>query len=110
MSSESEFWCHLQMRINTLDPSATLGYCDWIEPERYLLGESDAHVIGRAGFLAKETRQHRFRLALPDGSTDLTRIQWSNLLPAPGATGWLTVSDDLLVIDTTRGGQPRGAA
>ena len=97
---ELEFWEQLRTSINSIDAASPAGYCDWIEPKRYLLGSSEACITGKIGFVAPQTREYRFRVALPEQMDSLSEIDWAALLPQKSSQAWLTIEHDMVTINT----------
>lgn len=98
--SEKEFWQALRLRINTCAELSNLGYCDWLEPRRYLLGPPEPRIEGRAGFLGGASPgEFEFSIALPRDCHDLGNVDWRRLVPAPGITGWTSVENGWIFLN-----------
>ena len=102
--SEREFWWELRVRIMQCGALSALGYCDWFEVKRYVLSGPGAHVEGLVGFVnGRRSDNCRFTLVLPTDVGSIDEIDWRELLPNPGdGSGWATVADGLITIDTIR--------
>ena len=99
--TEAEFWHALRTRINQSDQLATVGYCDWFEPKRYLFGPPNSRVEGLVGFLGgSHPIQYKFTFALPQSVGSVDEMDWRRLLPKPERHGWVWMEEHVVAIDT----------
>ena len=104
--NESDFWDALRFRINRLPAAdsegARLGWCDWFEAKRYILGGPSPRITGRVGFVSgRDAWQLRFVLLVSRQVGAAQEIEWSALLPPEDSAGWLWSEEggETLVLD-----------
>ncbi len=95
--SEAEYWESLRFRINCLPTSrsaggvALPGWCDWLEPRRYILDGPSPRITGRVGFVnGRDAWRWRFTLSLGRPVGPAPEIAWATLLPPEGSVAWLS--------------------
>ena len=95
--NESQYWEKLAMLINLAagDRDDLPGWCDWFEPKKYYLGESESRVTGSVGFVdGSRSEQRKFTLFLGPGVRSMSDVDWSMMLPRDGAVDWFSIGDD----------------
>jgi len=92
--SEDEFWALLRFRMMAT-AKAPLGYCDWVEPGKYVLDGSLPRITGKIGFLnGPNVRECSFTLYLNHVPGSWEGLQWEALLPPDGTCGWFSFDPD----------------
>jgi hypothetical protein len=93
--SESDYWESLRFRINCLPTNHLAGgllpgWCDWIEPKRYVLAGPSPRISGRVGFVSgRDAWQRRFILLVGHTVGQSSEIEWAMLLPPEDSDAWL---------------------
>lgn len=105
---EAKFWHDLKLAVcRELDALATLGrdglWCDGFIPATYAIETAPAQITGNVwiGVGPREHEKWKFTLTLTKPAPDRAAVEWSDLMPAYGTTGWVKVDTDhkLLAIE-----------
>jgi hypothetical protein len=101
--TETEYFDHLEMRVSSELAGmrqAELGtwWCDGFLPEQFVVTRSGSHIAGRVWMDPGKGKGDQvlwnFVLLLGPRPMDRDEVQWSELLPAEDATGWLFLDFD----------------
>ena len=97
--TEGEFWWQLRADLNSATDLDPLGYCDWIEPRRYVLGAPEGHIMGRIGFISDgSTNELNFDIAIPGICQEIEEIDWESLMRALASKGVVDIDHRLVTI------------
>jgi hypothetical protein len=105
---EDEYWMSLRFRINSFSRSVSRrlalppGWCDWFEPQQYVLDGPSPCIMGRVGFVGgRNAWERRFILLLGRPIGSLSDVEWEKLLPPEDSDGWLWPENngEVIVID-----------
>ena len=104
---ESAFWTELRFRINNVENAVldALGYCDWLLPKVYDVGEGQVNISGVAGFVdGGRVNEWKFTVCLRKDAASISDINWVELLPSGDNDGWLDVDADTKAFYIDAGG------
>jgi hypothetical protein len=99
--AERQFWTTLEFRVcdemRRLPVPRKLGlWCDGFIPENYIFDRMPNYITGVVwiGTGPRGQEKWKFVLMLPSSLSSPSDIAWSELLPAPEASGWLIVATE----------------
>ncbi len=95
---ESTFWICLEYRVcgelaGFAERDLRRLWCDGFIPEQYIFDDPSPRVLGRAwiGIGNWHQEEWKFTLLLDRFIRSCASVAWSDLLPPPDVTRWLTV-------------------
>ncbi|WP_254510960.1 hypothetical protein [Anatilimnocola floriformis] len=97
---EGHYWIALEYRLGREFAGLAEGHrrnwwCDGFIPERYLLGDGEPRIEGRAWICdGPKQKKWRFTLFLDKSYEAQADIAWETLLPTEEVTRWLAIDEE----------------